>query len=66
MRECSEDVRLGMTRSSWSRLAGREALECGLEVKEGAMTGRSCVGIVLGRYETALSFDEQLMQGLCL
>lgn len=37
MRECREEVRLGMTRSSWSRLAGREALERGRELNEGAM-----------------------------
>jgi hypothetical protein len=37
MRECNEDVRLGMTRSSWSRLAGREALERGLELRDFSM-----------------------------
>lgn len=37
MRECSEEVLLGMTRLSSSRLAGRDALERGLEVKEGGM-----------------------------
>ena len=59
MRECSEDVRLGITRSSWSRLVGREPLECGLEVKEGAMTGRSCVGIrcVCGYMAATLSMS---------
>ena len=37
MRECSEDVRLGMIRLSSSLLAGRESPERGLEVKEGAI-----------------------------
>ena len=37
MRECSDDVLLGMTRLSSSRLAGRDALDRGLEVKEGGM-----------------------------
>lgn len=38
MRECNEEVLLGITRSSWSRLTGRDALERGLEEMEGAMT----------------------------
>lgn len=37
MRECSDDVLFGMTRLSSSRLAACDALERGLEVKEGAM-----------------------------
>jgi hypothetical protein len=37
MRECNEEVRFGMTRSSCSPLTEREALERGLEVMEGAM-----------------------------
>lgn len=38
MRECSEEVRFGMTRFSSSWEAGREALDRGLEVKEGGIS----------------------------
>lgn len=50
MRECNDEVLLGMTRSSWSRLAGREALERGLEVKEGAMAGQVKASRIVDRY----------------
>jgi len=57
MRECSDDVRLGMMRLSSSRLAGRDSPERGLEVKEGAMlrVPRKLRGQAVGDYWISLN-----------
>lgn len=65
MRECSDEVLLGMMRLSSSRLTGRESPERGLEVNEGAIadgssqnaTGRG--GSLLGRETGCRSTDKQ-------
>jgi hypothetical protein len=53
MRECSEEVRLGMTRFSSSLLTGRaDSPERGLEVSEGAIVADVRIELAAWMYQT--------------
>jgi hypothetical protein len=41
MRECSDDVRLGIIKSAWSRVGGRSLVR-GRKLKEGAIVVECC------------------------